>query len=398
MPTERLLSDDLLAPIPGGSPSGVNLRWTPEWDKIEEARRSDDGLNHGQLAKKNPKKANWHLVEELTSTALRTESKDLAIAMYLTEAELKLHGFRGLGEGLHLMKELMARYWDQGLYPSIESGPEDRAGPVEWLGAKLVDSIIALSITRRSDTGEDYSVANWKQAADGGNASMEMYQAAVNKTALDDYEQLYLDVEQAHTEFKALEKVVDEKFGEKAAPNLSDCRNILTEVKQEVSERLEKKRPVSQADIKADSQAANDGPVAMRFPLSGLGAQTDAKSSWREAEQLIRSGKVDAGLAAMTRLAANETSGRNRFQRKLLLAEVCLTSRRTQLARAILEELAEQIEKFHLEDWESSELVCGVWAPLYRLYNADSSYADRAKELFEKLCRLDPWQALACGE
>src|SRR5215475_8361876 len=106
MPTERLLSDDLLAPIPGDSPCGINLRWTPEWDKIEEARRSDDGLNHGQLAKKNPKKANWRLVEELASTALRTQSKDLGIAMYLTEAELKLHGFQGLSEGFHLMKEL----------------------------------------------------------------------------------------------------------------------------------------------------------------------------------------------------------------------------------------------------------------------------------------------------
>ena len=60
---------------------------------------------------------------------------------------------------------------------------------------------------------------------------------------------------------------------------------------------------------------------------------------------LIRSGQVDKGLAQMIRLSAKETCGRNRFQRKLLLAEVCLASKRERLARSILEELAEQIDK-----------------------------------------------------
>jgi type VI secretion system protein ImpA len=112
---------------------------------------------------------------------------------------------------------------------------------------------------------------------------------------------------------------------------------------------------------------------------------------------LIRSGQVDKGLAEMTRLAASETSGRNRFQRKLLLAEVCIASKRERLARQILEELAEQIDKFQLELWETSELVGSVWIRLYRLYQ-QADDADRAGKLYERLCRLDPWQALACNE
>ena len=103
----------------------------------------------------------------------------------------------------------------------------------------------------------------------------------------------------------------------------------------------------------------------------------------------------------MTRLAAAETSGRDRFQRKLLLAEVCLASKRDRLARSILEELAEQIDKFQLELWETSELIAGVWTRLYKLYvqaEPGSAEADQAKKLYERLCRLDPWQALACGE
>jgi type VI secretion system protein ImpA len=101
----------------------------------------------------------------------------------------------------------------------------------------------------------------------------------------------------------------------------------------------------------------------------------------------------------MIRLAAAETTGRDRFQRKLLLADVCLASKRNRLARSILEELAEQIDKFQLELSESSELISSVWSRLYRLYKApDSSEPDRAKKLYDRLCRLDPWQALGCSE
>jgi type VI secretion system protein ImpA len=128
------------------------------------------------------------------------------------------------------------------------------------------------------------------------------------------------------------------------------------------------------------------------------GSQQTTGDSWQEAEAFIRSGEVEKGLVAMTRLAASETSGRNRFQRKLLLAEVCLASGRERLARSILEELAEQIDKFQLELWESSELISAVWTMLHKLYRQDESNLDRATKLYERLCRLDPWQALGCGE
>jgi type VI secretion system protein ImpA len=114
---------------------------------------------------------------------------------------------------------------------------------------------------------------------------------------------------------------------------------------------------------------------------------------------LVRSGQIEKGLAQMIQLAARETCGRNRFQRKLMLAEVCLASKRERLARNILEELAEQIDSLKLEMWETSELVASVWIRLYKLYKqGDSSDHDRAAKLYDRLCRLDPWQALNCGE
>ena len=425
-------TDDLLDPISADQPAGVDLRWTPEWDRIKEARRADDGLDPGKWAKKESKAADWRLVRELTLPLLRERSKDLQLGMWLTEANLKLHGFAGLRDGLRLTRELMARYWDKGLYPPMEEGPEDRAGPLQWLNDKLVDSITAIPITVRADGGQDYSLidlheardvgseSSWK-TADGiideekkraydiaiaeGRVAMEMFNSAIKETKRADYEQFHALFEQTYDEFTALEKVVDEKFGD-AAPILAACRSALREIRQEISDIFQK-IPAPPAM----PQASTDGPVAggrtdpvVRFPLSLSNSQASAEAlggSWHEAEMLVYSGQVDRGLAEMTRLAASETSGRNRFKRKLLLAEVCLASKRERLARSILEELAEQIDKFQLDSWETSDLIGSVWIKLYTMYKqgvGGPPDSDRAVKLYGRLCRLDPWQALACGE
>jgi type VI secretion system protein ImpA len=441
MPTEQLLNDDLLDPITAEQPAGADLRWTPEWDRIKEARRADDSLDSGQWAKRDRKVSDWPLVKELVTAALRERSKDLQLALWLTESNIKLHGFPGLRDGLRITRGLMVRYWDKGLYPTLEDGPEDRAGPFEWLNSKLVDSIAYIPITARIDGGSDYSFLDlkdarlvgseksWKtadgaiderkkkaydQALAGGHISLELFDRSVKETPRARVEEVSADFQQTYDEFKALEKLMDEKFGD-AAPNLSDCRTVLTELKEAISDILDRKRkdepdpPAAGSqpgagDSPAQGQSSMDAvnPLVLRLPVSlpnVPGLQPAMGGSWQDAEMLIRSGQVEKGLAEMTRLAASETSGRNRFQRKLLLAEVCLASRRERLARSILEELAEQIDKFQLELWESSELVSNVWTRLYKLYKQgnDGSDSERADKLYERLCRLDPWQALACG-
>jgi len=49
---------------------------------------------------------------------------------------------------------------------------------------------------------------------------------------------------------------------------------------------------------------------------------------------------------------------------------------------------------------DRESLLSGVWTRLYKMYKqgGDSSDADRAGKLYERLARLDPWQALGCSE
>jgi len=443
MPTELPVVDELLDPIPvAGMPAGIDMRWTPEWDRLKEARRFDDSLETGKWQKRERKIADWRTVRELAASMLRGHTKDLQIAMWLTEANVKLDGFKGLSVGLKLTRELMDRYWGQGLFPSMEDGPEDRSGPFEWLNRKLVDSIREIPITVRNDEGRDYAIIDledarrvgseksyrsedgeidpvrkraYEQALTDGHISLEMFEAAVSKSDRAAFEELASDFRVAWEEFQALEKSVDEHFGD-VAPNLALGRNAMDSIRQAISDILEERRKASPDPTAAVSgvlpgtetagaRAEGEKPpsITMRFNLpipAGQDVQPSPGHSWEDAENLIRTGQVEKGLAEMMTLAATETTGRSRFLRKLMLAQACLDTQREKLARTILEELAEQIDKFQLEHWESSELVAGVWARICRLYSKtdDADLTDAGRKYYQRLCRLDPWQALKCGE
>jgi type VI secretion system protein ImpA len=434
MSTELVMSDRLLDPITPEQPAGENLRWLPEWDRIREARQSDDSLPKGKWERRESKVADWGLTRELATAMLRTRSKDLELAMWLTEANIHLDGFEGLAKGLWITRELLSRFWDAGLFPEMEDGPEDRNGPFEWLNGKLTDAVLSIPITRCAKLDNNYSLINlrdarlvgseahfkddygeidpkrkreYEKAVAEGKTSLEMFDSAVKDTPRASFEQLFADFEAASKEFKELERTIEEKFGD-VAPNLSDFRLALSDLRQEMSDILKLKRK-QEPDILAGAETPANGALpreaqpaspslTVRFPLLDSSAASNT-GSWQNAERLVRSGEVDPGLSEMIRLAAAETSGRNRFERKLLLAEVCLSTNRERLARAVLEELAEQIETHRLDTWEASELISGVWTRLYQIYKrSGSSDSEEAEKLYSRLCRLDPWQALACSE
>ena len=60
------LREDILAPIAGENPSGIDLRYDTKlliYDKIREARRQDDGLAQGDWQSER-KTANYPLVDQ----------------------------------------------------------------------------------------------------------------------------------------------------------------------------------------------------------------------------------------------------------------------------------------------------------------------------------------------
>jgi type VI secretion system protein ImpA len=108
-----------------------------------------------------------------------------------------------------------------------------------------------------------------------------------------------------------------------------------------------------------------------------------------------RSGKVQEAIGILTREMNNERTGRGRFQRHIQLANIFLATKHEAIAYPILVELAEEIERRKLEEWEEAAVVAQPLALLYRC--ADKLGRDDAEKekIYQKLCRLDPGQALA---
>jgi type VI secretion system protein ImpA len=415
-------SDELLQPISAESPSGRDMRYEPLFSQILEARRADDNLSLGAWEKEEGRKAaQWDQVSELALGALRDKTKDLRVACFLAEAAIHLDGFAGLRDCLRLIKELLYRFWDQGLFPAVEGGDLDyRASSLTWLNDRMPSVLQQqVPITARDGREENYSFARYLRAREIGREdgiarlsdnereringlrqqgwiTLDAFDAAMRATKRAALESVYKSFEECYEQFLALEKVVDERFGQ-AAPAFSSAKESLEEMRRVLNQALKKKRD-EEPDTVPATAGGPEGSEAPKATLVGFwtaGMPSDTSGSWQEAENLVRAGNVDRGLQQMAALAAQETSGRARFMRKLMLVDVCRNAGRERLARTVLEELTKQITDYKLDHWESTSLVGAVWSRLYRIYKKSemSSEQEQAVVLYNQLCRLDPWQA-----
>jgi cell division septum initiation protein DivIVA len=221
------------------------------------------------------------------------------------------------------------------------------------------------------------------------------FESAVAVGTKEQYESLSRELEEARSELDELEQVIIGQFGANAL-SFVESKHALEECQVAISSILRRKQPAATA-------ASGGALTVASFGFGGGGGLAEGMvgGAWAEAERMARSGEIDAALSTMTALAAAEANGRVRFQRKLLLADICLQTNRLKLAKSILEELNELVDKHNLTAWETSDLIGAVWARLVRCYrdkNAGTANADKATEIFLKLSRLDPWQALALGE
>ncbi len=351
--------------------------------------------------------------------ALTESTKDLRVACFLTEAAIHLDGFGALRDCLRLTKELLYRFWDRGLFPAIEDGDLDhRANSLAWLDDRMPEVMYLAPVTARDGKEQNYSFSRYLQARDVGTEdaiqraskerreafsglrrqgwiTMDAFEAAMKATKRKAFEAIHHPFEQAYEQFLALQKVVDEKFGE-AAPSLASANNAFEEMRRLLGPTLRKKRE-EEPDGPPD-EPPDDGtspPATAMARAWTIGAPADSSGSWEQAEALLRAGEVDQGLQRMAALAAQETSGRARFLRKLMLVDACRSAGRQRLARTILEELNWLIGEYKLNEWESSALVGAVWSRLYRIYknSEGSNEQEQAADLYNRLCRLDPWQA-----
>jgi type VI secretion system protein ImpA len=110
--------------------------------------------------------------------------------------------------------------------------------------------------------------------------------------------------------------------------------------------------------------------------------------------QAARSGRPQEGIQMLMREMGQERSGRGRFYRKVQLTKLCDSTGYDAIAFPILQELAAEIERRKLEDWEAAELVAEPLALLHRCLSKSGGDPAEIQKLYSWICRLDPMQAM----
>jgi type VI secretion system protein ImpA len=294
------LREDLLQPIAGANPAGVDLRYDPLYDKIKEARREDDDAPQGDWQRAR-KTADWPLVIKLASDAIATKSKDLQLAAWLTEAALRREGVGGLRQGLELCRGLLDNFWD-GLYPEIDDGDaEMRAAPLEWIGLKLDVAVRMAPLTRgghdllrynesravgyEADATEQSKLEARERAIEEGRLTAEEFDKAFDATPKAWYKALAADMEAASTALEALDATGREKFGD-VAPSYGKLRGALEEVQRTAAVLLRTKLQREPDPVEVNEAAAVGANGA---PAGG------------EPASVAASGAVTAGVDATSR-------------------------------------------------------------------------------------------------
>jgi len=152
---------------------------------------------------------------------------------------------------------------------------------------------------------------------------------------------------------------------------------------------------VSLTQAPAAPNAAADG-AAHPASSDGLGTRwpgqpTDAYAS---ALQALREGQERKAFEILQQDIARKRSGRERFRRRMQLVDICASTNKSNVAQPILEDIAAAIENHKLDDWEDPGMVASALATLMKMSVKIQSDKAAQQKIFERICRLDPAQAL----
>ncbi len=247
----------LLAPVPGENPAGTRFPLTSR-QKFEALRKDFEPHPDDPSQPPVPKKPDWPLIKRLAAETLIKTSKDLEVALRLTEALVKLHGFAGLRDGLHLLHELAAQCWDR-LHPIPDEGEGMgvRGERFYWItenesGARFPQSVRAIPLVKVKDQGLSYQDL---VAALSGQGPVP---AAAFESAEPIHGDVAEDVAQCTLELNGLEKILEEKCGPDA-PALTGLRLALEECHKYMTKVMRQFAPASAGG--ADSpNGAEEGP------------------------------------------------------------------------------------------------------------------------------------------
>lgn len=138
---------ELLLPVSANNPCGDDLSFSPEFDRIHEARREDDPtLDYGEW-ESALKQADWKMVVADCESLLKHKTKDMRVAAWLTEGLIKTCGLAGLHRGLEVHVGLL-EHFGADIHPRSDDGDEERRiGTMSWFVQRAAYLVRCIPLT-----------------------------------------------------------------------------------------------------------------------------------------------------------------------------------------------------------------------------------------------------------
>ncbi|MCP4321109.1 MAG: type VI secretion system protein TssA [Psychromonas sp.] len=282
MPSPSLIDiPALLVPIEGELSVGDDLRedpsYTSDYSQIKDARRAARDAERNNMFDGDNGEAleHWQKIFQLAPKVIATQSKDLEVACWLTEALVRKSGFQGLKDGFMLIRQLVENFWEQGLYPvEDEDGVETRVAPVAGLNGEGAEGVL-LSPIRNSAITEDvafepFSLWQYSQAIDVSRIeddrkqnsmiekngfSMEDIIKAVNQSSSDYYVALFDDIDICLSEYRAMNTLLIDFCGNYDSPSTSKIIELIEDAKSALNHIAKMKLPMTVETAEVDEAA-----------------------------------------------------------------------------------------------------------------------------------------------
>lgn len=160
--------ETLLAPVSPAQPCGENLEYDADFQAMEQASLGKAEQQFGDtIIPAEP--ADWTRVEKL-AVALLARTKDLRVMLALTHAWTHRRGLEGYAEGLSLLGQGMALFWDD-MWPSLmeygEPDPFFRINALAELGDKAALAATLRQTVLLKSNGDEINVRDAQALLDG---------------------------------------------------------------------------------------------------------------------------------------------------------------------------------------------------------------------------------------
>jgi len=152
--------------------------------------------------------------------------------------------------------------------------------------------------------------------------------------------------------------------------------------------------PASGAPASVEGEAASEPDSHRNGAPTWLARAVDP---YVLAKDALAAGQEEKAFAIMRVEIARQRAGRSRFRRTMEMIELAVAAGKDGIAQPLLEDIAASIENHKLDAWEEPELIASDLTKLMRYSKKIQGSASDKQKLFERICRLDPVQALGVG-